>query len=212
MANTHEPTDKGYYCAESGFILTAIRRVYMISRLMQTLLLPDRVDPWRLASESGRLDGTLALATLPRLAAVLADPGGLVHVALRFGIAGPPDVARITGGLRTELILECQRCLGPLTWPLDVAVHLGLARDDAEASRLPDEYEPLLATEGFISVADLVEDELLLALPRIPKHTDPRHCLANGYRPPFSEPTAAECVQQPFAALASLLQDTQRSH
>ena len=190
---------------ELGFILTEIRRAYIIPRLMQTPLLPSKIDPWRLAAEGGQLDGALALAALPRLAAALNRADGVVSVALVAGV-DPRGVRFMKGTLRTGVELVCQRCLESLPWRLDVAVSLGLVHNEAEADRLPEEYEPLLVPEGFIRVADLVEDELLLALPQIPRHDDARECVANSYRAPDT------AHDQPFATLASLLRDSKRSH
>ena len=179
---------------------------------MQTpsLPLPDKIDPWRLAAESGRLKGVLTLAVLPRLAAVLDHPDGEVSVSLAAGV-DPHGIRSITGSLRTEIELVCQRCLEPLRWPLNITVSLGLAHNEAAADRLPDEYEPLLVPDGFIRVADLVEDELLLALPQIPRHVNAQECKTNAYRAPSSEPAPHTESVQPFATLASLL-SAKRSH
>jgi uncharacterized protein len=193
-------------CAKSGFILTEIGQAFIIPRLMQAPPLPDRINPWQLAAENGRLNGELNLAGLPRLAAMPNHAGGTVSVTLVAGTDGQ-GVRFIKGRLRTGVELVCQRCLGPLRLPLEVVISLGLVRGEAEFDRLPDEYEPLLVPEGGIAVADLVEDELLLALPRIPRHEDARDCEAHGYR------TSDRVEQdQPFATLASLLRDSQRSH
>jgi len=194
------------HCAESGFVLTAIRRVYIIPRLMQTPSFPSRIDPWRLTAEGGRLEGSLALAALPRLVAELNRTDGVASVALAAGM-DRQGIRFIKGALRTKVELVCQRCLGPFQLALDVTVSLGLVRSEAEADRLPEEYEPLLVPEGVIHVADLVEDELLLALPRIPRHDEARDCEAHGYRAPDRVEQ-----DQPFASLASLLRDSQRSH
>ncbi len=191
--------------------MTAIRRVYIIPRLMQTPSLPSKIDPWRLAAEGGRLDGALALAALPRLAAVLSRADGRVSVALVAGI-DPRGVRFIKGLLQTGIELVCQRCLGPLRWSLDLTVSLGLVHSEAEADRLPEEYEPLLVPEGAVCVADLVEDELLLALPQIPRHDDVCECEVNGYRAPSGGSMLDTEHDQPFATLASLLRDSKRSH
>ena len=173
---------------------------------MQTPSFPSRIDPWRLAAEGGRLEGELALAALPRLVAELRQTEGRVNVALIAGI-DPRGVHFIRGVVRTGVELVCQRCLGSFLLALDVTVSLGLVHSEAEADRLPEDYEPLLVPEGVIRVADLVEDELLLALPQIPRHEDVRDCEAHGYRAPDRVEQ-----DQPFAALASLLRDSSRSH
>ena len=173
---------------------------------MQTPSFPSKIDPWRLATEGGRLEGALALAALPRLVAELNRTEGVVNIALVAGI-DPHGVRCIKGVVRAGVELVCQRCLGLFQFALDVTVSLGLVHGEAEADRLPEDYEPLLVAEGTISVADLVEDELLLALPRIPRHEDERDCEANGYR-------TLDGMErnQPFAALGSLLRDSPRSH
>ncbi|HCB12956.1 MAG TPA: hypothetical protein DEP36_05230 [Gammaproteobacteria bacterium] len=194
-----------------GFILTEFRQVYMIPRLMQTLLLPRKIHPWRMAAECGSLKGRLALAALPRLMVILGHVDGEVAATLSAG-HDAQGIRFIQGSLLAEVEWTCQRCLGPLRLPLDIEVKLGLARDEAAASRLPGEYEPLLVPEGgSIAVADLIEDELLLALPQIPRHEDLRECVAHGYHQP-GEPALDLKNRQPFAVLATMLQDFQRSH
>ncbi|HRD64723.1 MAG TPA: YceD family protein [Candidatus Competibacter sp.] len=170
---------------------------------------PNKINLWHLAAESGRLEGELMLAAMLRLAA-LNRADGKVTVSLMAGL-DDQGVHFVKGKLRTEIELVCQRCLGPLQLPLDVTVSLGLIRVEAEADRLPGEYEPLLVPESGIAVASLVEDELLLALPQIPRHENLRECEANGYAAPGTTTPEAE-RRQPFAVLASLLPDSKRSN
>ncbi|MFO1371795.1 MAG: YceD family protein [Candidatus Competibacteraceae bacterium] len=177
---------------------------------MQTPSLPHKINLWQLAAENGRLDGVLALAALPRLAVALSGANGMVKVTLAAGIDSQGG-RFLKGELCTEIELICQRCLGPLRLPLKVTVSLGLVHNEREADRLAKDYEPLLAPDGGVAVADLVEDELLLALPQIPRHDDPRECEANGYTPPGESPADAE-HRQSFAVLASLLRDSKRSN
>lgn len=209
MADTRRTAGNRVDCAESGFILTAIAHAYIIPRLMQTAPLPDKIDPWRLTAEGGRLEGALALASLPRLAAELEHAEGEVRVALATGVDAQ-GFRHITGRLQTGIALICQRCLGPLQWPLDIAVSLALVRNETMADRLPEQYEPLLVADGLISVADLVEDELLLALPLIPLHNHVQECATHVESAlAASEPVPNAGQGQPFASLASLLQNTQ---
>ncbi|MFZ1495343.1 MAG: YceD family protein [Candidatus Competibacter denitrificans] len=175
---------------------------------MQALPVPERINPWRLATESGRLEGQLALAALSRLA-TLNRATGEVMVALVGGV-DEHGVSFLEGSLSTEIELDCQRCLGPLRIPLTVNVALGIIRSETEAERLPERYEPLLVAGTEVTVADLVEDELLLALPPIPRHAALRECEANGYGV-SDELTPGTPLRQPFAVLASLLPDLKRS-
>ena len=187
--------------------MTEIQHAYIIPRLMQTLPFSESLNPWRLAAEGGRLEGVLALGVLPRLAELLNRTVGVGTVTM---VAGT-EVQGIhfgIGRLNTAVEMVCQRCLGPLRLPLDLVVRLGLARTEAEADRLPEPYEPLLVPEGGLVLADWVEDELLLALPQIPRHDDVRECAANGYQASFGGCAPDQESRQPFAVLASLLRDS----
>lgn len=175
---------------------------------MRALQFPNKINPWRLASENGRLEGELALAAMSRLAA-LNRADGKVAISLVAGV-GEKGVHFIEGELWADIELDCQRCLGPLRLPVKVKIALGLIRSEAEADRLPSQYEPLLVPDSGIVVSDLVEDELLLALPQIPRHENWRECEANGYAAPDAAPPNAD-TRQPFAVLASLLPDSKRS-
>lgn len=176
---------------------------------MPTPSLPDRINPWQFATDHGRLAGDLVLARLPRLAALLDQTDGVVNITLTGGIDGQ-GLRFIVGRLQTTVELTCQRCLGPLRLPLDVAVQLGLVHSEIEADRLPDDYEPLVVPpDCTMTIADLVEDELLLALPQIPRHADRRECEAHGYGAP--DPAFITEQRRPFGLLASLLPESKRS-
>jgi uncharacterized protein len=178
---------------------------------METPSLPAKIHPWRMATEHGCLNGRLALAALPRLTALLDGAEGEVIVDLSAG-CDAHGVRFIQGCLQTEVVWTCQRCLGPLRLPLEVTVNLGLARDEAAIDRLPDEYDPLLVREdGDVAITNLIDDELLLALPQIPRHEDRQECEAHGYLQP-GEPALDLPNRQPFAVLATLLRDSPRSH
>ncbi|MDZ7622656.1 MAG: YceD family protein [Candidatus Competibacteraceae bacterium] len=153
---------------------------------MQTLPFSESLNPWRLAAEGGRLEGVLALGGLRRLAVLLGRTEGVVTVTMVAGIDAQ-GIHFIVGRFSTVIEMVCQRCLGPLRLPFDLTVRLGLARTEAEADRLPESYEPLLVAESGLVLADWVEDELLLALPQIPRHDDLRECAANGYRAALGE-------------------------
>jgi uncharacterized protein len=170
----------------------------MIAAFMQTEL-PDHIDPWQLAAAAGRLEGTLMLSGLPRLRELLHAATGSVMVNLEAGV-DERGVHFIGGRAVTSLELICQRCLEPLSLPLDIPFRLGLIHSESDADDLPDEYEPLLVAKADLVSADLVEDELILALPLIALHQDAAECRAQGFSAP--EPLPA---RHPFGVLASLL-------
>ncbi|HEV2321072.1 MAG TPA: YceD family protein, partial [Gammaproteobacteria bacterium] len=70
---------------------------------------------------------------------------------------------------------------------------------------LPPEYEPLPSGDGRVAIAELVADELLLALPLVPKHGDGEVCEVDQAVAVHETPAAAEeSRKNPFAELAKL--------
>lgn len=138
---------------------------------MSKNILPHSIEPLHLTDMGATLQGELAINALPRLAALLYDPQGQVAFSLKFG-KDSQGLRSICGKIHTLLILECQRCLQPVTYNVDLDVKLSPMLTEKGINSLPDDYEPLLVTEEPILLADIIEDELLLNLPLVPKHEE----------------------------------------
>ncbi len=163
--------------------------------------LPELLDPWRWAELGKRVSGRMAMARFTRLAGLIA--GGAPEVEVELGLA--IDVhgrAIVSGRARAELSLQCQRCLRRMSYPVDVRFRLAVVGSASEAERLPDDIDPLLLGEGRLSTLDLIEDELILSLPLVPRHP-PEQCAVQQGRP--SGPSDPEAVG-PFEVLGALRQ------
>jgi len=161
--------------------------------------LPERVDPWRLADQGKVLSGRCALADFPRLAPLLADTTGEAEFRLAF-LRDEERRPVIRGEVRTILRLTCQRCLESVDLPIDSRFTLGIVTGMDEIGLLPDDYESLLADEGEVVPRDIVEDELLLCLPAVPRHTE----ACNSRLRELEQDAAGSSEGGPFAALAAL--------
>ena len=130
--------------------------------------LPEILDAWRMVAARREFEGRVALAALPRLRDALLDAEGEVSFALGFDV----DAMRVPYlelRIEAELPLQCQRSLQRLLFPVHLEQRLGLIRDEDEEAGLPGGYEPLLVgADGALRPLDLVEDELILALPVVP--------------------------------------------
>ncbi|WP_457673344.1 YceD family protein [Thiolapillus sp.] len=163
--------------------------------------IPDRVDPWRLAEQGETLSGSLPLASMPRLAALLQDTDHDVAFTLRFG-RDRDRRSTVKLDVQASLVLECQRCLDSMTLEVDAETPMALVNGPVEAEQLPGELDPLmLAPEAYLDIAELIEDELLLAIPASPRHAhdDCIHPREQG----AAEPAGNE-QENPFAILAQL--------
>lgn len=128
------------------------------------------IDSLRFAQTAGRMSGEYSLLELGRLHDVLASRDGVLHWWLEGGHDAGRPVLRL--GVQGCLTLVCQRCLGPCVLPLEIETVLPVARDEEELSRWERE-DPLLdglVADPHLDVRDLIEDEVLLSLPAIPKH------------------------------------------
>lgn len=131
--------------------------------------LPRNIEPLHLTDIDATLQGELAVGNMPRLAALLREKEGKAVFSLKFG-KDPQGFRSICGKIHAQLILECQRCLQPMAYTLDLAVKLSPMLTEKRMDSLPNDFEPLLVTEESILLSDIIEDELLLNLPLVPKH------------------------------------------
>jgi uncharacterized protein len=154
------------------------------------------IDGLEFARTGGRLQGDWPLADFPRLRDALHASAG----SLRYDLHGvPEEQGRPALKLRLEgkLQLICQRCLGGLEFPFRIDVSLLLAATQAEIDAEPVEAEgPERIVAGReMPVHDLIEDELLLAIPIAPRH---EHCAERPAQ-------AAGATHAPFAGLRGLM-------
>ena len=156
------------------------------------------VDVERLADLAEQLSVSVPAAELPRLQDVLALSEGAAQGEMAFERKGKRPMARVR--VEARLPLRCQRCL-KLVW-VEVAgeSEVWFVSEESEADALEPGVEPTLAPGWQIAPRDVLEEELLLAMPLIPRHGESEQCQS------VAAPTReAETVQRPFAELGKLL-------
>jgi uncharacterized protein len=158
---------------------------------------PLEVD--RLADGGADVDFAIPLAELPGLRPQRTGVAGAVRGRAHFTRERGLAVARLT--LEGTATLECQRCMRPLEFALNSQVRVALLHSEAEAARVPEELEPVLAPGGRISIGELITEELLLSLPIVPLHEGTQVCVSA----PAAATSAHEDTHRPFAQLADLL-------
>jgi uncharacterized protein len=148
------------------------------------------IDGLEFARSGSKLQGAWPVADFPRLRDALRTDEGTLQCELR-GV--PEELGRPALRLRVDGALQfvCQRCLGALEYPLHIEVSLQLAATQAEIDAEPLEAEgpERIVASREMPVHDLIEDELLLAIPLAPRH---ERCAGGGTpavhekRSPFS--------------------------
>lgn len=128
-----------------------------------------------LAQREVTLSGELDLGKLLRLRGLLHSEDGSVRAALRFR-------QRRDGWLGAEIDyevsaqLKCQRCLEPFRHDAKERVAVVLADSAALPATVPEGFEPFELEGGRLKPAELIEDELIVAMPLVPKHARIEDC------------------------------------
>ncbi len=162
--------------------------------------LPEIVDAWRMVQARRSFQGTLPLAAMTRLCGSLAAADGAVVYDLEFG-KDDLGVAYLRVHADALLPLTCQRTLEIFELPVHVDTRLGIIASEENEAALPGGYEPLLTADGAVGLAEVVEDELILALPVVavkPGAVQPAFAVGGATQ------EAASGKSKPFAALRRL--------
>lgn len=161
----------------------------------------ERLAYASLARQGARLERQLALDALPRVAE-LAPGLGSVAVTLEFRVdgAGRPWVS----GHAEQLVeATCQRCLERFERRLSVDFDLCIVREEPDAREVAEAADVLVVEGETVSIAEIVEDELLLGLPERLCERDP--C---PYAPTLVFPAPGveqtETAESPFSVLSKL--------
>ena len=160
---------------------------------------PDWVDPWKAGQGERQFAGTASLAQLARVTDRLARDDGEVSFRVRFELntEGRPQ-ARVEVAARPWQ--RCQRSLEPYQAEVSGESTVGLTADPDDAARMPGDREPYLMQSARVHLLDLVEEELLLALPLVPVNPDARLPASAS----AGETVRSDEEENPFAALDAL--------
>jgi uncharacterized protein len=141
---------------------------------------PQRLDVRAFGRLSGSVAGVTPLPDMPRLLAE-QDSKALPEAAAQdvsWTVTGLTKDLRggahqtwmhVQAGTRLHMI--CQRCLEPMEQPLEVDRHFRFVSSEQAAETEDDQAEEdLLVASTSFDALTLIEDELILALPLVPRH------------------------------------------
>ena len=129
---------------------------------------PEWIDPWKAAEGRRVFSGSIPLAGLTRLRPLLADAEGEVTFSARFYLDAQKR-ATVDVKVVAELSLTCQVSLEDYAHRVERNSRLTIIEDERDQLALPEDEEATCASEGRLSLAGLVEDECILALPQVPR-------------------------------------------
>jgi len=177
-------------------------------------------DPQRLARAQHQWSGVIEVGTLERFASALVGAEKPVNWQARFSMEPGAD-GEASAWLTLEYLahtkIACGLCAEPLDLLIDEKRRFSFAADEEDASRLDeqaDDHDVIVAEPSF-DLLDLIEDELILALPVHAQHeecpTDSQD--GNGMAGLASTDGAAgvQQTQRPFADLGNQMKAVNKS-
>lgn len=178
--------------------------------------MPKTVDLRRFARESQRVQGAFAIRRFVRLLEGLPEQPLVKKVdeiveqetgVVWFSLTGQMQLGRkpqVVLKVQSQIQLTCQRCVQPLIYTVDESVLFDVVRQESSLSDAqdaepfdPDTPEELVADPRF-DIEQLIEDQLILAVPYVPKH---EFC-TSAASPAQDEPETPR--RSPFGSLAAL--------
>lgn len=150
-----------------------------------------------MAADAAVLERVYPLSEMSRLKDMLADTRGSVRARFAFSKL---EAGRLgaTVAVQATPRLVCQRCLQGFALPVNGESEIEFAASEAQAPA-DSPREIYLMQDGTVSLRELAEEELLLALPVIASCSAPETC---GKAP------VAEERHRPFSVLQDLLKKT----
>ena len=173
---------------------------------MLTGPIPERVDHRKLANQTALLEGSLPIQCFHRFGEMLDVREGDVYLRLEFS-KGDFGSTRVEGSAATEVCLICQSCMQQYRQQITCELALRVVSDESKLERLPELDDAIVAPDKVISIADLVEDELILAMPMIPRHEEGQ-CPDTDYEQEeviLPEVQKEQTTYRPFADLAKTI-------
>ncbi|MBU6504798.1 MAG: DUF177 domain-containing protein [Betaproteobacteria bacterium] len=160
------------------------------------------LDPLRFTALEEVVQGHVPVRDLERLQSALYSAGG----EIRYRVAGlhtPEGLPALSLQVEGHLDLTCQRCLTGMPFDLAVDSRIVMVKDE---DALPDLEEEVAGVDAIVqpdrlNIAELVEEEVLLALPLVAVHPE-------GECKPDPEAKAGSSKEHPFAALQKLKQSS----
>lgn len=139
---------------------------------------PHRLDVTAFTEAQATLSGAWPLERLARLDGSGQPAAARSAAPVTWQVTG--ECRRVTAGpserrllirADTTVWLTCQRCLEPMATPLQVDTRVRFVRGEDEAEKLDEQgEEDVMALPRQLDLAELIEDELILALPLVPMH------------------------------------------
>lgn len=167
--------------------------------------LPALVDYRKMANQAGELTGSIPITAFTRFSEMLAENVGDVQLNIRFDLDDTHRVM-VRGVVEVTGRLVCQSCLQTFAAPMGGELDFTIVSSEAALEDIEDDRDTVVFEDSKVSIVSLVEDDLILLVPMIPKH--PEACPDSDYAIPAENRVVEEensTTHRPFAGLAEAM-------
>jgi uncharacterized protein len=130
---------------------------------------PIIVDPVLLAKAKRSISGLLNFNKLVRLRDLAEFDDKEIPYSISF-FYDEENRCCITGNIKVTVKLECKRCLNLFSYEIDTTFCLYPVVASTEKD-FAKQFDVVVMENGLVSISDIIEDELILSLPEVAKHT-----------------------------------------
>jgi uncharacterized protein len=137
---------------------------------MKNLKLPITIDPFKSAQRRLECEGVFSVSGMTRLLAVCEISSEQVKVKFNFNV--DERGLNVLSGTGSALVkLTCQRCTDAFEYELNADFVFSPVKNEDAVAELPSYYDAIeLDENGEVNLLELIENELMLEIPLIPRH------------------------------------------
>ena len=135
------------------------------------MALPTLIDPRKLANQGIVLEGHFHVEHLPRLAVAVSEIETPLSATVKFAV--DECGAKIASGtLSIRVRAVCQRCMDPVSVDLSAEFSAQVIWSEDQLANVPGDREPWIVVDKMANLSEMLEDEILLALPLVNYHDE----------------------------------------
>ena len=176
--------------------------LFLVNRILSSSKM--NIEPFSLAKKNKTLSGKICQSKLKNFSQVIEKPENNVSYTLNFKM-DETNRPVIFGNVSTRVALKCNRCLKLIEQPINADIMLYPVASESSYSNLPEGVDGILADKP-LNFMDILEEELILALPLVARHIDgDANCTPGFDNNEPKESSVKASKVQPFAKNSDLM-------
>ncbi|MDT0594337.1 23S rRNA accumulation protein YceD [Glaciecola petra] len=173
---------------------------------MANVKLPKKLDPYKSAQKLSSYVGKYLAQDMHRFNEAVESINGDILIEVEFS-KDAQSLTYFKGNAKANVVVVCQRCNKCFEHSVNTEFCFAPVQGNQDLDIIPDAYEPVEVNDhGEVDLFELLEDELILALPIVALHAQ-EDCEIKADDLQFGEIEPEQERKNPFAVLKELKRD-----